>query len=57
MLLDCVRIPRAEVPETDDARRTEWLDDQWLLIDQRVDALLAERDAALAAAEAAGEEP
>jgi 1-acyl-sn-glycerol-3-phosphate acyltransferase len=44
VLLDCVRIPRAEVP-TDDEGRIAWLDDQWLLLDERVDALLAERAA------------
>ena len=53
ILLDCIRIPRAEVPETDDAR-AEWLDDQWLLLDERVDVHLAERDAAVAAAAARG---
>ena len=50
ILLDCVRIPRSEVPQGEDAR-TEWLDDQWLALDARVDVLLAERDALVAAAE------
>ncbi|MFA5882458.1 MAG: 1-acyl-sn-glycerol-3-phosphate acyltransferase [Acidimicrobiia bacterium] len=49
ILLDCMRIPRSEVPEGDDAR-TVWLDDQWLELDERVDALLAERNALVEAA-------
>jgi 1-acyl-sn-glycerol-3-phosphate acyltransferase len=48
VLVDCLRIPRSEVPTDDDAR-VVWLDDQWLALDQRVDALLAERAAMVAA--------
>lgn len=44
VIVDCVRIPRAEVPEGDVAR-TAWLDAQWLALDERVDRLLAERAA------------
>jgi 1-acyl-sn-glycerol-3-phosphate acyltransferase len=50
VLLDCVRIPRDEVPD-DDEGRIAWLDDQWLALDRRVDALLAERAAMTAAVE------
>ena len=50
ILLDCLRIPRSEVPLGDDAR-TEWLDDQWLALDERGDVLLAERNALVTAAE------
>ena len=49
VLIDCLRIPRAEVP-TDDEARVAWLDDQWLALDRRVDALLAERAALVEAA-------
>ena len=56
ILLDCIRIPRSEVPEGDDARAT-WLDDQWLLLDERVDVLLAERNALVAAAETRPRDP
>lgn len=63
VLLDCVRIPRSEVPADEEAR-IAWLDAQWLELDRRVDALLAERDAALptgrrprAAEPAAGDAP
>jgi len=44
ILLDCIRIPRAAIPDGDE-ERIAWLDDQWLALDNRVDALLAERDA------------
>jgi len=50
VLLDCVRIPRSEVPD-DDEGRIAWLDDQWLALDRRVDTLLAERAAMTAAVE------
>lgn len=50
VLLDCMRIPRTEVP-TDDEGRIAWLDDQWLLLDRRVDELLAERNAMTEAVE------
>ena len=50
VLLDCVRIPREEVPD-DDEGRIAWLDDQWILLDERVDGLLAERAAMTAAVE------
>lgn len=50
VLLDCVRIPRSQVP-ADDEGRIAWLDDQWLELDRRVDALLAERAAMTAAVE------
>lgn len=53
IVLDCIRIPRAEVPESD-ADRAAWLDDQWLALDDRVGALLAERDALVEAAQASG---
>ncbi|MEI8001248.1 MAG: 1-acyl-sn-glycerol-3-phosphate acyltransferase [Actinomycetes bacterium] len=42
ILIDCVRVPRAEVPEGDD-ERAAWLDTEWLALDRRVDTLLAER--------------
>jgi len=49
ILIDCVRIPRSEVP-TDAAARIAWLDAQWLALDQRVDELLRERNAMVAEA-------
>lgn len=50
VLLDCVRIGRSEVPD-DDEGRIAWLDDQWIALDERVDALLAERADMTAAVE------
>jgi hypothetical protein len=49
ILIDCVRIPRSEVP-TDAAARIAWLDAQWLVLDQRVDELLRERNVMVAEA-------
>jgi 1-acyl-sn-glycerol-3-phosphate acyltransferase len=42
VIVDCLRIPRAEVPGRD-VDMTDWLDAQWLALDDRVDALLTER--------------
>ena len=53
VLLDCMRFSRTEVPDDDDDGRIAWLDDQWLALDGRVDALLAERAAMVEAAEQA----
>ncbi len=50
VLLDCERIPRAEVP-TDPTEQIAWLDAQWLRVDQKVDDLLRERNALVAEAE------
>ena len=44
ILIDCLRVPRSEVP-LDDEARIAWLDAEWLALDARVDALLAERAA------------
>lgn len=51
VLVECERIPRSAVPDGDDAR-TDWLDEQWLLMDDRVASLHAERDSLLEAARA-----
>lgn len=51
VLVECDRIPRSAVPTGDEAR-TVWLDAQWILMDQRVAALHAERDALLESASA-----
>jgi 1-acyl-sn-glycerol-3-phosphate acyltransferase len=48
VLLQLQRVARSEVPLDDDAR-TAWLDEQWLAMDDRVDALMAERAALLGA--------
>lgn len=42
VLVECERIHRTEVPAGDVAR-TQWLDEQWLALDERVGRLLAER--------------
>lgn len=42
VIVDCRRVPRAEVPDGV-AARTAWLDRQWLVVDADVDALLTER--------------
>jgi hypothetical protein len=53
VLVDCERVARREVP-LGDAARTAWLDDQWLLVDEWVDALLRERAARAGAGAATG---
>ena len=46
VLVECERVSRSAVPLGDDARAA-WLDDQWLLMDERVARLHAERNALL----------
>jgi len=42
VLIDCERVARTRVPTRDEGR-VAWLDEQWLQMDVRVDALLRER--------------
>ena len=44
VLVECARVERRNVPGGVDAQ-TAWLDDEWLRMDERVDALLHERAA------------